>query len=394
VKKIVALLLALLMVFSLFACAKEEQAAPSASPSAASSPSPAETPSPTESTAPGGSPGAAAGAIGYITDEVDHSARDTYKLAYFYYAALTLEKAHFDAMQKMQDRLNIEVTDFSANDNADMFIQNLETASTQGFDGYIIEPNADIHARIFEVATELEIPFIYTVNAYRDETGANLVPTIILDQYKNGNTQVQWFLDHFNDYWPTAEAKDIALMSLEFSSNPDLALRSAGVKDKFAELFPGNPSYVGDMAGQKIDAQIAYDQVAAILTAHPEVKYWFINGAIENFGQGAARAAEGLAKEDIILIVTSGANVLPLEWDAGYEGSWVASYAVFNYNYVVPALCGLIALIDGRATPETLWAEVRAPGDKATAYVAGDQMVTIDTYKTVMADIEKSFGIS
>jgi ABC-type sugar transport system substrate-binding protein len=391
VKKTVALVLAVLIVFSLFACAKEEPVS-SASPSASSSPSPAASPSPTDSAAP--SPSTAAGTVGYITDEVDHNARDTYKFAYFYYAALTLEKAHFEAMTKLQERLNFTVNDFSANDNADMFIQNMETASSQGFDGYIIEPNADIHDRIYEVANELGIPFIYTVNAYRDENKANLVPTIILDQYKNGNTQTQWFFDHFKDYWPTVETKDIALMSLEMSSNPDLVLRSSGVKDKFAELFPGNPVYVGDMAGQKIDAQIAYDQVAAILTAHPEVKYWFIDGAIENFGQGAARAAEGLAKEDVILIVTSGANVLPIEWDAGYDGSWVSSYAVFNYNYVVPALCGLIAIVDGRATQETLWAELRAPGDKATAYVAGDQMVTKDTYKTVMQDIEKSFGIT
>jgi hypothetical protein len=83
-----------------------------------------------------------------------------------------------------------------------------------------------------------------------------------------------------------------------------------------------------------------------------------------------------------------------VEWDAGYEGCWVSSYAVYNYNYVVPALCGLIALVDGRATHETLWAEIRADGDKATAYVAGDQMITKDTYKTVQSDIEKAFGIA
>lgn len=384
-KKAVAIVLALLMVFSLFACAPKEEETPSASPSS----------SPSTAASPSASPGSAiAGTVGYITDEVDHTARDAYTFAYFYYQASMLEKAHFEAMQNMQERLNIEVNDFSANDNADMFIQNMETASTQGYDGYIIEPYADIHERIYEVANELGIPYIYTVNALRDESGANLVPTIILDQYKNGETQAQWFFDHYKDYWQNAAPEDIVLMSLEYSTNPDLDERSAGVKDKFTELFPGNQIIVGDMAGQKLDAQVAYDQVSATLTANTDVKYWFIDGSVENFGQGAARAAEGLDKEDVILIVTSGANILPVEWDAGYEGSWVASYAVFNYNYVVPALCGLIALADGRATPETLWAEVRAPGDKATAFVAGDQMITIDTYKTVQSDIEKAFGIA
>lgn len=387
-KKTVALLLALLMVFSLFACTPKEEETPSAAPSAAPSEAASPSANPDSSEAP------AAGTVGYITDEVDHNARDTYKFAYFYYAATALEKAHFTAMQNMQERLNFTVDDFSANENLDMFIQNLETASTQGYDGFVIQTYPDIHDRTYEVATDIGIPFIYTVNAFRDESGANMVPTIILDQHKNGVTQAQWFYDHYKEYWPDVDASEIVLLTLEYTTNPDLALRSQGVKDKFAELFPGNEIIVDDLAGQKIDAQPAYDRASAIISAKPEVKYWFIAGTVENFGQGAARAAETLGKENNILIVTSGANVIPIEWDAGYEGSWVASYAVFNYNYIVPALCGLIALVDGRATHETLWAEVRASGDKATAYFAGDQMITKDTYKTVQSDIEKAFGIS
>ena len=257
----------------------------------------------------------------------------------------------------------------------------------------IIEANADIQERLYEVAMETEVPFVYTVNAYRNEDGANMVPVTVLDQYKNGQTQMEWMYENYQSYWGDIDTSKIVLMTLEFSTNPDLDTRSQGVKDKFAELLPDNEIIVGDISQNGYSAQYAYDMCAAIISANSDVEYWWIAGATEDFGQGGARAVEAAGKEDTTLIVTSGANVLPIEWDAGYDGCWVASYAVYNYNYVVPALCGLIALIDGRATHETLWEEIRADGDIATAYIAGDQMVTIDTYKTVQEDIATEFGV-
>ncbi len=396
VKKVVAILLVLIIACSLIACnsssnqSKESTAPSSSAPKESTAP---ESSAPTtEDAATEGSQ--TAGTVGYITDDVDHFARDTYKIGYFYYAPLALNKLHFEAIKNMESVLNFEASEFSGNDDAETYLRNMEIAATQGFDGYVIESNANVYDRIYEVMNDLGIPYLYTVNAYRDENGANLVPTVVLDQYKNGQTQTQWFYDHYRDYWGDVDESKIVLMSIEYSTSPDLDTRADGVKDKFMELFPDNEILIGDCAGNSLNEQIAYDKAAALISANPDVEHWFITGTIENFGQGAARAIEAAGKEDITLIVTSGANVLPVEWDAGYDGCWVASYAVYNYNYVVPALCGLIALIDGRATWDTLWAESRAPGDICTAYIAGDQMVTKDTYKSVQADIAKEFNLS
>ncbi len=401
-KKTISIILALILVCSLVACkTNNEQAAESEAPStsAASESTAPETAeetdaSPGEEEAAAETP-ASTGTVGYITDDVDHNARDTYKIAYLYLDALTLEKAHFEAMTNMQERLNIEVTDFSAKNEADVMLTNIEVCAFNDFDGMVIEPNADIHQAIYDTAMETGLPFIYTVNAFRDENGANMVPVTVLNQYKNGNTQMEWMYEHYTDYWgDDIDTSKIALMTLEFSTNPDLKTRSQGVKDKFAEYFPDNEIIVGDVSQYGYSAQYAYDQCAALLAANADIEYWWIAGATEDFGQGGARAVEAAGREDSVLIVTSGANVLPIEWDAGYDGIWVASYAVYNYNYVVPALCGLVALIDGRATHETLWAEIRDPNDIATAYIAGDQMVTVDTYKTVQEDIKVEFGIA
>jgi len=393
-KKVVAILLVLVLALSLFACAAKTE--PSPSPSASSAPPSSAAPSSAapsnEAPATGATP--PQGTIGYFEDaKAVASSHKTYKIGYFYLAQAALEAAHFDAMKNMQNVLNFECKDYSAQENPDNFINNLIVASQDGFDGYVIEPDVTIFDRIVEVMTELNIPYIFTVNSYRDETGGNLIPTVVLDQYKNGNTQAQWFYDNYKRYWPDANPADIVLMTLEFSTNPDLVDRIDGVKDKFQELFPGNKIIVGDIAGQTLNEQSAFDKSSAILTANPDVKYWFIDGCVENFGMGAARATETLELTHKTLIVTSGANILPKEWDAGYNGNWVASYAVYNYNYIVPALSGLMALIDGRATHETLWAEMKKGTDKAATYFAGDQMVTIDTYKTVQDDIARAYGV-
>ncbi|SHH60750.1 ABC-type sugar transport system, substrate-binding protein, contains N-terminal xre family HTH domain [Sporobacter termitidis DSM 10068] len=386
-KKAAAILLALILALSLFACSSSSpQTTPSASTSPSSSPSAEASASPTAPTQ---------GTVGYFDDAKTSAAnRKTYKIGYFYLSTLALETAHFDAMKTMQTVLNFTCKDYSANNDDDTFVQNLEVASQEGYDGYVIEPDAVIFPRIVEIMAELKTPYVFTVNAYRDENGSNQVPTVILDQYKNGNTQVQWFFDNYKTYWKDANPADIALLTLEYSTNPDLIERMDGVKDKFKELFPGNEIIIGDLAGLTLNEQNAFDKASGILSGNPDVKYWFIDGSVENFGQGATRATETLDMTDKTMILTSGANILPKEWDAGYTGNWVASYAVYNYNYIVPALSGLIALIDGRATPETLWQENKQPGDKASTFFAGDQMVTVDTYKTVQDDIAKTYGVT
>jgi hypothetical protein len=108
---------------------------------------------------------------------------------------------------------------------------------------------------------------------------------------------------------------------------------------------------------------------------------------------GVARAAESLGKENSVLITGSGSSVLPGEWDAGYEGCWVANFAVSNYQYAVPAICGVIAMIDGRATAETLWPEYKRPGDLAAQFVVGQDMITRENYKEYFSEIEKGFGL-
>jgi ABC-type sugar transport system substrate-binding protein len=293
----------------------------------------------------------------------------------------------------MQDVLNIDVTMVQAAGQADQFLINLEVVATQNYDGCVIEPYADFTERIFELANELELKYVFIVNAYCDDNGYYLAPTVVLDQYKDGATQIQWLYDNYKDYSPDMELDKVALIILGYSANLALAQRSDGSRDKFRELLPDNQIFESDLVTASLDMQSAYDEVATILAANPNIEYWWITGCVEDLASGAATACEEYQLKGKALVTSSGANVLPGTWDSGYEGCWVSSYAVYNYNYVVPALCGVIALIDGRATWDTLWADQRREGDSYSAYIAGDQMIEKSTYLDVQQKIMDEYGV-
>ena len=62
-------------------------------------------------------------------------------------------------------------------------------------------------------------------------------------------------------------------------------------------------------------------------------------------------------------------------------------------RYPQRRICGIIALLDGKATPENLWQSKKAAGDKSAIYYIGNAMVTKETYKDYFAQIEETLGL-
>ncbi|MDR3277897.1 MAG: substrate-binding domain-containing protein [Oscillospiraceae bacterium] len=396
-KKLISLLLTALLVFSIAACGKESPAEPAATPSAPSETAetpPAPTDGAPENTAPD-VPAPATGTVGYITDEVDHSARDTYEIAYVYHQSLQMCHDLFIAMQAFESKLNIHVTEYVGNSDNDKFIATLETVAMKGVDGIVTIIDASITDRAYEVLESLGVPYVVMWNGAADENGRNLAPVVMIDDHVNGATQTQFLYDQYKTYWGDIDVSKLGLLTIEFSGSPELSARSQGSKDKFKELFPNSPSFVADLVSSGFGAEYALDQAQSIISANSDVEYWFIAGVVDEFGQGAVRAAEQLGKTDKVLVVSSGANVIKQEWDNGYDGCWIGAFAVSDYYWVAPPLCGVIALIDGRAEQETLWAERKSDGDLAAKYKlgGGNDMMTKANYKSITDVAKADLGI-
>ena len=400
-KKVISAALVLLMLFTLISCNSStsdsssnpstETSQDSASPSEASSPESTES----ESDPTMVDVSANENSIGYFESGVDPQSRDTYELVFAYTMTMLLYEEMTKAMEALSEKLNFTLTTTTGELDADKYITNIETLASQGVDGFIADIDPAVSDRINEVYQELGIPYITIFSAVRDENGSTIAPCVLLDGYATGSTTMQWLYDNYQTYWGDIDTSKIALLNYTFSTLQDLQLRADGAEDKFKELFPDNTMiFTADAATTSTaDAESAYNATAPIFSANPDVEYWFVTCSIETFAQGTARAVESLDMEDHVLIVDVGSDVLCSEWDNGYDGCWVSCLAISNYIYATPALCGLIAMIDGKADFDSLWASKRADGDQATLYYVDYDMITSDTYQQYFQDIADELGL-
>ena len=381
-KKVLSILLALLMVFTLFACNTTEDADTDEDTSSEASSETSDEADSESTDAEMTDITVNADEIGYFESGVDPQSRDTYEIVHMYPYTLLLYEYMTECFEHFGERLNCNITPSTSEFDMDVFIQNIEIFASQGnTDGFIVVIHADAAERIVEVLDESGIPYVGWCNSYRDENGSELVPSVGLEQYPASATTVQWLADNYQTYWGDIDTTKIALLNGNASSNTDLDTRAVAAEETFNELFPENAGvYDLDMVAD-FTQEGAYNEAAAILSAHPDVEYWFSTNCIEQYSQGVARAVESLQIEDKVLITDVGSDVLCSEWESGYDGSWVACLAISNYLYAAPAICGLVALIDGTATWDTLWTDMRAEGDQYTFYGAASTMITKDTYK-------------
>lgn len=393
-KKVLALLLAIMMVFALFACGGKT--------SSDADTGKEDTGAAGNDTAAGGDTAADAGEDageeglsylpGYYDDPVDHFARDEYEFTYCFTAASALTDSTMAAWERMGSKYNFKVSEMTSDRDGEAYVQGIEVAVNRGVDGLIIDCDPTIANRVYELLEELEIPYVCLYNNFFDENNNNLAPAVMLDNYDAGDKSVGWCADHAGEFWgDNIDSSKVGLLNLGWTTSPTFVLRCEGAADTFLANFPNGTVIEADgVTMGSLDTASGYDLTSQFMSANPNIEYWIIFGCLEAYAQGAARYVETLAPEvqEKIMICNSGSNLLPAEFASGYTGSWKVCYAVADIAYAGPAAVGLIALCDGRADQLTLWQEVRADGDIATKYVAPAVMVTIDNYADFKAEVE------
>lgn len=398
-KKLIALLLALVMVFSMVACAGggEDKAEdkPAADSPAADSPAAPKDDKPAGPAGPAQDPTASsdAGSVGYWDDDVDHFARETYDIIDVYMYPGLLTEIIIACWETLGKELNYNMHSSGSNGDAEVYLQNLEAAGMSGkYDGFFLGGDATVGDRAIAIMEEIGKPYITIFSPLRDESGAALAPCILLDGYSSGATCVQWFYDNYKTYWGDIDESKIALCNITFSIVEDIQSRADGAEAKFKELLPNNAIYDIDSVVSGVSAETAYNEVTRLISGNPDVEYWWITTGIEDLAQGATRAVEALGKEGNVLVTTVGSDLFVSEHDNGYEGNvWVSCIGISNYIYAAPAAAGMVAMIDGRATMDTLWQEIRAEGDKATVWLSTSDIVTRENYKNYFAEKEAFF---
>lgn len=390
-KKFFALLLAITMIFALTACGTEKAGTkdPDSTPAGGDAAAGKDNSTPNDDSA-----SASSGRVGYYDDDVDHFARDEYTFTYCFNASSALTDSVLSAWERMQSKYNFKIDQMCSDGDAEAYVQGVEVIVNRGTDGLIVTCDPEIATRVYELLEELETPYISLFNLIGDADGHALAPCVMLDNHRAGQDCITWYADRCKEYWGEFDAGTVGLLNLGYSTNPLLLQRTEGAAATFLERFPEGSIFEADgISIGSLDASGGYTLTSQFMSAHPEIEHWIIFACVEDYAQGAARYVETTQHPENVLITNSGSNILPLEFESGYEGSWKVCYAVSDISYAGPAAVGLIALADGRATMDTLWKELRQEGDVCTKYVADPIMVTIDNYATFKDDMYKLYTL-
>ena len=385
-KKILAIILALLMVLSLVSCGSknnDEQNSTSNNDAQTNT----DTNSGDKDTAgtddADNTPSIAAD-VGFLDDEVDHHARDTYDFVYMFTASSALSSNTTKAFQELGKFYNFTITEGTGEGDEDKYISTIELYQTQGIDGFIIDCYSIIKDRTKEVLEEGGSPYILLYNAWYNDDGTPEHPSVLLDGGASGRLAMQWLVDNCATYWGDDYNKsNVALINLDFTPVPDLTVRCEGAKEIFLENYPDceDKVFLADTVTGTLNAETAFDMSSTIFSANPDIEHWFVFACVEDLAQGASRAAEQLGIDANVLITDTGSDVLQQEWNTNYDGCWVSCVGISSYAYVAPAATGLIALCDGRATPESLWGSLHVDDNDVAFWYADYTMITKDTYK-------------
>jgi hypothetical protein len=386
-KKILALTLILTLALSLFACGKTTTSIPSSTPAAPSESAAAETTAPAGTAEPEVSPEEST--IGYLTDKVDHFARDPYKLVSM---ALNTSTTY---TQKINENLanwgtvlNYELVVYNANEDYDAYLNELEIQTMAGADGFFCGMSGPLISRTREICLELDVDFIGCPTAFADDkTGEITYPSVNQSEYGNGKLIMQWLADNYKTYWsdPVDESK-LGLIIIDFSPVIGIHNRLPGVQDVFLKEFPGaaNNIFIADCVAHPdgFSTTAAYDLTAQYMTANASIEKWFVATLVDDWAVGATRSIEALKKEDSALVVSIQSDAFINEVTSETKPSvYIAASAISVAELTGLMATGLVAMLDGRATPESLWPEWVRDGEKYPCIDLDGKMITRETYK-------------
>ena len=373
-RKTITLLLALLMILTLFACGQKT----SGDTSTDSTGTDAETTTPSSGKVEGG-----AETFGEELSGLDKDG-NPYQIIYACRTLTNTFNKNVDiSMAYLSDLYKFDYIGADEEDYNNYIIM-IETYCDQGADGFILNTIEEIALRAFEVVNEAGIPVVFESTAIRNADGVLQTAGVELNGYGCGAECGKWLSENYKDYFGDVDLNEMGFMSVTYSTIYNFGLRVDGARDKVKEILPGIPEanyYVADQVAQGTSgAEQAYNEVAPIVSAHPEIKYWLMMTAIDDWGGGVARVAEEYDMNDQILVATPGGHLLVSEWDAGYKGCWVATSYYEAYDFAFVALGGLLEHLNNGTPIEDLWPEWREEGSNFSSVKITGVMVTADNY--------------
>jgi predicted small lipoprotein YifL len=372
-KKVLAIILALVLVFALFACGtkKPETSAPAASPSAApgtAEPGASEPAGEKKSPYPNANPDGTINLdkIAHYDKNYDYTQNEKIKCTYISQDGGPLYQQSADAYEHWTPLYNMEWAGFiSSNGDADLYMTSLQNQLDQGVRAFILDPDSTIFPSVADLMDDYpDTAWMSQMSAPRDGTSGEGVPPgghmihpyVGFDNYDAGvqvtNKLLEWKEENFKDVpW-----SDFAFVAMAFSTAPPLNERVQASQDIWLKTTGSLDNFfVADCVSTGINLQGGIEAVTPVITTNSQYKYWLVQGLIDDFAIAAATVLDQQGKTDTSCVVCFGGSGLQMQWDAGTQNAF--RYALFTAQnlYAEPIIGAVYAFLQGWATPETIW---------------------------------------
>ncbi len=383
-KKILALVLALIMVFALIACGETK-------------PEKEETPKDTTPAASGDTAkGDFTASSGYaLTLDSVKSTGEKYKIAYVGFAWDNSVEHFANAAGKVFKALGCEYVSISSESNADTFINNIEQYISQGYDGLICNTYSVTEGRASEILAEAKMPWMPGTSGAYDYDGNISAPFVAVDDNYVGHTLMDEALAWAKANWSDFDEKNCYVYIIDVSTGTELHNRCMAMEEEAKAIMPNAYKIeVGDSIaeGGGFSPEVAYNMCVRTFAANPDVQYWIVLHPFDYYCTGTCRAAEDYNIVDRVCnVCCNGDNYLPILQD-GTSGCWRFCLYWDNGLWGYLQALGLYSIVSGACTAETLWSDCIPEGSKYPVLPMASVVMGPDNFKDVLGFYDNYIG--
>ena len=298
-KKLTALLLALVMVLSLAACGAKETTPETKAPEAAA---PVETKAPVEE-----APAAPTSLNIYGIYKSESP--------YFVNEAASIEKALNDKGAEY----GIEVTwhFLNCDGDAEKYMTQIDTAIADNADAIVTcIPDQTMSEAVVAKCEAAGVLIVACDDPLKDGDNNKLAPWFGIDAYNIGYAAGEWMADYATENNMT-EDETVGVLYMTMNTTSSCVPRTEGEKQAMADKLSGafdNRTYEVDYVTTMEDA---YNGASAMIAGHPEIKSWLVMVASEQGALGVASAIENAGLADTSCVVTLGCDETTGHWEEG-----------------------------------------------------------------------------
>lgn len=315
----------------------------------------------------------------------------------FQYFAMTMEVEWLlqieEALKELGETYNFELLTSDANYDINTQLSQIDTAITQGIDGaflFIVDEGSATAA--IDKFNAAGIPVIGETLKLQDGNGNNVAPYVELDAEAVGGECGTWIAENWENCGiEISDWSKVGVISNTQTTRQSDLSRSTGFENALKAGLPEIPEenyLIADNAAEanNNDAENSYNQVSAVLAAHPEIETWFVIGTVDNYAMGACRAIEAAGLEDQTILVSCGGEYAVREWAEGTGSCWRAACYYEAMDFAVEMVDGMLQIVRDGVPATDIYDDSRAEGQEYAAVGITGTMITPDNYTEYVSE--------